>query len=286
MQVRKAVIPAAGWGMRFLPITRAYPKELLPIITKPLIQLAVEEAVASGIDEIIIVVAERHPAIQGYFRPAMDLCVMLEQKGASHLAEEMRRIEKLARISYVTQSERLGLGHTVLTAKKSVGEEPFAVILPDDVVDATKPVLVQMLEIFTDYGCSVLGVECIKTSDIQRYGVIRHEMINPRVYKVLSLVEKPAPDLAPSQLGIVGRYILTPQIFEAIAATSSGRCGEIQLTDALTILLSNQQIYALEFCGQRFDTGSPLGWLEAQVAFGLKHPDYGDAFREKLRHMI
>ena len=286
MQVRKAVIPAAGWGTRFLPITHAYPKELLPLVTKPLIQVAVEEAVAAGIEDIVVVITDGRPAIQEYFQPAHDLCSILEQKGEHNLADDMRRLEHLAHISYVTQSERLGLGHAVLTVRKAIGDEPFAVILPDDVIDAAEPVLAQMLTIFKDYGGSVLGVEYVEMSNIQRYGIIRPEVVKPRVHKVLSLVEKPLPSAAPSQLGIVGRYILTPQVFDAIARTSSGSGGEIQLTDALSILLQKQLIYALEFDGRRFDAGSPLGWLEAQVAQGLKHPEYGDALRRKLRQMI
>ncbi|MCL2281588.1 MAG: UTP--glucose-1-phosphate uridylyltransferase [Dehalococcoidia bacterium] len=286
MKVRKAVIPAAGWGTRFLPITRAYPKELLPLITKPLIQVAVEEVVASGIEEVIIVVAEECCFIQEYFQSAPELNALLTQKGENHLAKEMCRLERLAHISYVTQVERLGLGHAVLTARDAVGDEPFAVILPDDVVDASEPALLQMMKIFHDYGSSVLGVVDVDTPDIQRYGVIRPESVKPCVHKVLALVEKPTPAAAPSQLGIVGRYILTPQIFDAIAATGPGRGGEIQLTDALSILLQSQPIYALEFCGKRFDAGNPLGWLEAQVALGLKHHEYGDALRQKLRQII
>jgi UTP--glucose-1-phosphate uridylyltransferase len=171
-------------------------------------------------------------------------------------------------------------------AKKVVGDEPFAVILPDDIVDAREPVLAQMLKIFNKYGSSVVGVECIDTAEIHRYGVIRPETVSPRVHRVLSLVEKPAPEAAPSHLGIVGRYVLTPQIFQAIEATEPGSGGEVQLTDAAALLLQIQPIYALEFVGQRFDTGNPQGWLEAQMAMGLKHPEFGDALKEKLRRMI
>ncbi|MCL2707167.1 MAG: UTP--glucose-1-phosphate uridylyltransferase [Dehalococcoidia bacterium] len=286
MQVRKAVIPAAGWGTRFLPVTRAYPKELLPLVNKPLIQIAVEEAVASGIEEVIIVVAAECSAIRNYFRPIPELGVLLEQRGDSSLAEEMRCLESLVRISYVSQCARLGLGHAVLSAREALGDEPFAVILPDDVVDSSESALSQMLRIFCDYGGSVLGVESIKTADIQRYGVIRPETVGARVHRVRSLIEKPSLDITPSQLGIVGRYILTPQIFDAIAAVGPGHGGEIQLTDALSILLETQPIYALEFYGRRFDVGSPLGWLEAQVAFGIRHSEYGDILRQKLRHMV
>ena len=286
MEVRKAVIPAAGWGTRFLPVTRAYPKELLPLINKPLIQYAVEEAVNSGIKEIIIVTSEGKHAIQDYFKPTPELRALLWKKGYNRLAEELARLDSLADITYVTQSERLGLGHAVLMAKEAVGGESFAVILPDDVVDAREPVLSQMLNVAKKYESSVVAVECIDTPEIQRYGVIQPETVSPRVHKVLSLVEKPTPETAPSQLGIVGRYILTPGIFDAIESTRPGSQGEIQLTDAASLLLQTQPIYALEFEGRRFDTGSPAGWLEAQVALGLKHPEFGDALREKLRRMI
>ena len=286
MDVRKAVISAAGWGTRFLPVTRAYPKELLPLINKPLIQYAVEEAVNSGIKEIIIVTAEGKHAISDYFKPAPELRAFLLEKGENKLADEMARLDNLADITYVTQSERLGLGHAVLMAKEAVDGESFAVILPDDVVDAREPVLAQMLKVCKKYESSVVAVESIDTPEIQRYGVIRPETVSPHVHKVLSLVEKPSPETAPSSLGIVGRYILTPEIFEAIEATKPGSQGEVQLTDALSLLLQIQPIYALEFKGRRFDAGRPVGWVEAQVALGLKNPDFGDALREKLRRMI
>jgi UTP--glucose-1-phosphate uridylyltransferase len=286
MEVRKAVIPAAGWGTRFLPVTRAYPKELLPLINKPLIQYAVEEAVNSGIKQIIIVTAAGRQAISDYFKPTPQLRAFLRERGENKLADEMARLEGLADITYVTQSERKGLGHAVLMAREAVGGEPFAVILPDDVVDAREPVLAQMLKVSKKYESSVVAVESIDTPEIQRYGVIRPETVSPRVHRVLSLVEKPTPETAPSSLGIVGRYILTSEIFGAIEATKPGSQGEIQLTDAASLLLQTQSIYALEFEGRRFDAGSPAGWVEAQMAFGLKNPEFGDALREKLRRMI
>src|SRR5664279_2566615 len=216
MEVRKAVIPAAGWGTRFLPVTRAYPKELLPLINKPLIQYAVEEAISSGIKEIIIVIAEGKRLIPDYFKPTPELRALLRERGETKLADDLERLDNLSDITYVTQPERLGLGNAVLMAKKAVGNEPFAVILPDDVVDAREPVLAQMLKIFKQFGSSVVGVECIDTPEIHRYGVIRTETVSPRVHKVLSLVEKPAPEVAPSHLCIVARYILTPPILEPI----------------------------------------------------------------------
>jgi UTP--glucose-1-phosphate uridylyltransferase len=286
MEVRKVVIPAAGWGTRFLPVTRAYSKEMLPLLNKPLIQYAVEEAVNSGIKEVIIITATGRQIISGYFKPVPQLRALLWEKGENKLADELAHLDNLADITYVTQPERLGLGHAVSMAREAVGDQPFAVILPDDVVDAREPVLGQMLGIFKEFGSSVVAVESIDTPDIQHYGVIRPEKVRPRVHKVLSVVEKPTPGTAPSSLGIVGRYILTPQAFEAIENTAPGWDGEIQFTDALSVLLENQPIYALEFEGRRFDVGRPPGWVEAQVAFGLKHPEYGDALQERLRRLI
>jgi UTP--glucose-1-phosphate uridylyltransferase len=286
MEIRKAVIPAAGWGTRFLPMTRAYPKELLPLINKPIIQYAIEEAVDSGIREIVIVTSAGNNAIYDYFKPNPELRFLLLKRGDKRMIAEMDRLEHLADITYVTQAERRGLGHAVLSAREAVGGQPFAVILPDDVVDAREPALAQMMKVAETYNASVAAVESIDSPEIQRYGVILPEAVTPRVHKVLSLVEKPAPETAPSHLGIVGRYILKPEIFDAIEATVPGWDGEIQLTDALTLLLKSQPIYALEFEGRRFDAGRPAGWIEAQAALGLKNPEFGDALREKLRRMI
>jgi UTP--glucose-1-phosphate uridylyltransferase len=286
MEIRKAVIPAAGWGTRFLPMTRAYPKELLPLINKPIIQYAIEEAVDSGIREIVIVTSAGNNAIRDYFKPNPELRFLLLKRGDKRMVAEMERLENLADITYVTQTERKGLGHAVPSAREAVGGQPFAVILPDDVVDAHEPVLSQMMKVAETYNSSVAAVESIDSPEIQRYGVILPEAVAPRVHKVLSLVEKPAPEIAPSHLGIVGRYILTPEIFDAIEATVPGWDEEIQLTDSLTLLLKSQSIYALEFEGKRFDAGRPAGWVEAQVALGLKNPEFGDALREKLRRMI
>jgi UTP--glucose-1-phosphate uridylyltransferase len=286
MEVRKAVIPAAGWGTRFLPITRAYPKELLPLVNKPIIQYAVEEAVSSGIRQIIIVVGGGSEAIRDYFSPAPTLVAFLRDKGNTKVAAELERLDKLADITYVAQPERKGLGHAVLMAKEAVGDEPFAVILPDDVIDARQPALSQLLRTFKTQQSSVVAVDVIDSPEIQRYGVVRPESVSPRVHKVLSLVEKPTPEQAPSHLGIVGRYILTSQIFAALEATAPGWDGEIQLTDALSLLLKTQPIFAVEFEGRRFDVGRPPGWVEAQAAFGVKNPDFGDALRERLRRLV
>jgi UTP--glucose-1-phosphate uridylyltransferase len=286
MEVRKAVIAAAGWGTRFLPITRAYPKELLPLVNRPIIQYAVEEAVASGLKQVIIVVSENNQAIRDYFKPHPDLQAVLRRRGDNKLADELAKLDNLADITYVIQPERKGLGHAILMAKAAVGDEPFAVILPDDIVDARTPALAQLLKAFNSRQASVVAVDVIDSPEISRYGVVTPETIEPRLHRVVSLVEKPSPELAPSHLGIVGRYILTPEIFRTIEETPPGWDGELQLTDSLTMLLKKQDIYALELEGQRFDVGRPPGWIEAQVAFGIKNPDFGDALKEKLRRIV
>jgi UTP--glucose-1-phosphate uridylyltransferase len=286
MLVRKAVIPAAGWGTRFLPMTKSCAKEMLPLIDKPLIQYAVEEAIEAGLSEVVIITAPGKHDIATYFQASPELQAWLEKGGESRLARELAQLESLAKITFITQEKPLGLGHAILTARQAVGAAPFAVILPDDVIDFHQSALQQMLPVFEQRQASVIAVECIDTPDIRKYGVIRPGRTEAGVYQVESLVEKPEPDVAPSHLGIVGRYILTPQIFDAIASTPLDARNEIQLTDALSLLLKGQPIFALEFEGRRYDTGSPLGWLEAQVAFGLKRPELSDALRERLRRLI
>jgi UTP--glucose-1-phosphate uridylyltransferase len=286
MSVRKAVIPAAGWGTRFLPMTKSCAKEMLPLIDKPLIQYAVEEAVEAGLSEVVIITAPGKHDIVTYFQASPELQAWLEKRGESRLARELAHLESLAKITFITQEKPLGLGHAILTARQAVGEAPFAVILPDDVIDFRQSALQQMLPVFEQRQASVIAVECIDTPDIRKYGVIRPGRTEAGVYHVESLVEKPEPEVAPSHLGIVGRYILTPQIFNAIARTPPDARNEIQLTDAISLLLKEQPIFALEFEGRRYDTGSPLGWLEAQVAFGLKRPELSDALRERLRRLI
>ncbi len=286
MEVRKAVIPAAGWGTRFLPMTRAYPKELLPLVNKPIIQYAVEEAVASGIKQIVIVVAEGSHAIRDYFTPNPALREVLLRRGDNRLVAELDKLGKLADITYATQHDRKGLGHAVLMAKEAVGGEPFAVILPDDVVDAREPALAQLLKAFNQKQASVVAVDVIDSPEISRYGVVTPEAVGPRLHRVRSLVEKPSPEMAPSRLGIVGRYVLTPQVFDAIESAPPGWDGELQITDSLTILMKTQPIFALELEGRRFDLGRPPGWVEAQAAFGIKNPDFGDALKERIRRLV
>jgi len=286
MKVRKAVITAAGWGTRFLPITKAQPKEMLPLVNKPLIQYSVEEAINSGIEQIIIVTALGKRAIEDYFDRSFELEDVLEQKGEIKLLQEMRELSNLADICYIRQKEQLGLGHAVLTAKSIVGEEPFAVLLPDDIIDGKVPVLKQMIGVYEQYKTNIIGVEHISSKDTTKYGIIEPRRISGRIYQVLSLAEKPEPAQAPSDLGVVGRYILMPQIFDVLEVTPPGKNQEIQLTDALQLLLRQQAIYAYEFEGVRYDTGTPLGWLEATIAVALKHPDIGQELREYLHQFL
>ena len=286
MKVRKAVITAAGWGTRFLPITKAQPKEMLPLINKPLIQYSIEEAINSGIEQIIIVTALGKRAIEDYFDRSFELEDVLEQKGEIKLLQEIRELSNLVDICYIRQKEQLGLGHAVLTAKSIVGEEPFAVLLPDDIIDGKVPVLKQMIGVYEQYKTNIIGVEHISSKDTTKYGIIEPRRISGRIYQVLSLAEKPEPAQAPSDLGVVGRYILMPQIFDVLEVTPPGKNQEIQLTDALQLLLRQQAIYAYEFEGVRYDTGTPLGWLEATIAVALKHPDIGQELREYLRQFL
>jgi UTP--glucose-1-phosphate uridylyltransferase len=283
MKVRKAIITAAGWGTRFLPITRSQPKEMLPLLDKPLIQYAVEEAINSGIEHMIMITSLGKRAIEDYFDRSFELEYFLEHKGETKLLKEMKELSNLVDVCYVRQKEQLGLGHAVLTASDVVGDEPFAVILPDDIVDSNVPVLKQMLEVYAQYGTNVIAVEAVGTQDISKYGIIEAKKVSDRTYQVLGLVEKPEPAQAPSNLGVVGRYILSPQIFGVLESTPRGRGKEIQLTDALQLLLKQQAIYAYEFEGKRYDTGTPLGWLKATVSFALKHPDYGPELRRYLQ---
>lgn len=286
MKLRKAVITVAGWGTRFLPLTKVQPKEMLPLVDKPLIQHSVEEAVNSGIEQIIMVTALGKRAIEDYFDRSFELEYVLEHKRETKLLRKMRELSSLVNICYIRQKEQLGLGHAVLTARGVVGEEPFAVLLPDDIIDSKVPALKQMIEVYEQYKTNVIAVDRVSSQDTIQYGIIEPKLISTRVHQVLSLVEKPEPAEAPSNLGIVGRYILMPQIFDILEATPPGKNQEIQLTDALQLLLKQQAIYACEFEGVRYDTGTPLGWLKATVAFALRHPDIGPELREYLRELL
>lgn len=286
MKVRKAVIIAAGRGTRFLPMTRSQPKEMMPLVDKPLIQYSVEEALGSGIEQVIIVTAQGKSAIEDYFERSPELEHFLEQKGDTERLSQMREIAGMADVSYVRQKEQLGLGHAILMAKEIVGDEPFAVILPDDIIDSDVPSLKRMIEIYEKYEAGVIAVERVGDEDTRKYGIIEPKQVSERIYQVLSLVEKPEPAQAPSRLGIVGRYVLAPQIFDVLAVTPPGKGNEIQVTDALQLLLKQQKLYAFELEGVRYDTGTPLGWMKANVALALKRDDLGPELREYIKKLL
>jgi UTP--glucose-1-phosphate uridylyltransferase len=282
-KVHKAVFPAAGLGTRFLPATKAQPKEMLPLVDKPIIQYGVEEAVASGVEDLILVTGRGKNAIEDHFDVSVELESFLESRGKLEQLEEIRKISNLINVAYVRQGEPLGLGHAVLVTRHLVGDEPFAVVLADDVIDATPPALAQMMAVFDDVGGPVLAVERVPKTEISSYGVIRPEPVSPGVYRILDLVEKPSADQAPSDLAIIGRYILTPDIFDALEQTGRDRSGEIQLTNGLRQLLQSRPLYACEIRGVRHDTGNKLGFLKAVVYFALRRPDLAGPFRDYLK---
>jgi UTP--glucose-1-phosphate uridylyltransferase len=281
--IRKAVFPAAGLGTRFLPATKAQPKEMLPLVDKPIIQYGVEEALASGVDNIILVTGRGKNAIEDHFDVSVELETFLEARGKTELLAEIRKISNLINFSYVRQGEPLGLGHAVLVTRNLVGDEPFAVILGDDVIDATPPALRQMIDVFNEMQGPVLAIERVPKSDVSAYGIIDAEEVKPGVYRIKDMVEKPPRDEAPSDLAIIGRYILTPDIFPALEATASDRSGEIQLTNGLRRLLKERPIYGCRVNGVRHDTGNKLGFLKAVVYFALRRPDLAQQFSDYLR---
>jgi UTP--glucose-1-phosphate uridylyltransferase len=284
-KIRKAVFPAAGLGTRFLPATKASPKEMLPLVDKPLIQYGVEEAVASGIESILIITGRGKSAIEDHFDISFELEHTLRERGKDQLLKIARSVSELARISYVRQQEALGLGHAILQARDFVADEPFAVMLPDDIVDAETPALKQMLKVYEEYDAPVLGTMQIEGEAISRFGVIDAEEVSDGVYKIRDMVEKPPFAEAPSDLAIIGRYILTPDIFDEIERTGRGAGGEIQITDAMRSLLKRRPFYAVRFEGTRHDAGDKLGFLIATVEFALKHPDLAPEFTEYLRSL-
>ena len=286
--VRKAVFPAAGLGTRFLPATKAQPKEMLPLVDKPIIQYGVEEALASGADNIILVTGRGKNAIEDHFDVAFELETFLEARGKTELLEEIRKISNLISVSYVRQGEPLGLGHAVLVTQPLVGNEPFAVILADDVIDADPPALKQMIDVFEELGGPVLAIEQVPAASVSSYGIVDAEEIRPGVYRIHDMVEKPPRGEAPSDLAIIGRYVLTPDIFPALEETAreKDRTGEIQLTNALRKLLKKRTIYGCRIEGVRHDTGNKLGFLKAVVYFALRRPDLREPFTEYLRGML
>ena len=289
-KVRKAVFPAAGLGTRFLPATKVQPKEMLPLVDKPIIQYAVEEALNSGIENIIIVTGRGKNAIEDHFDVSYELENTLRERGKQGLLEEVRKVSDMVDIAYVRQKEALGLGHAVLMARELVGEEPFAVMLGDDIIEGPVPCLRQMLDVYETHPGSLVAIQEVPRDSISQYGVISGSPIayretKDRLYKVDDLVEKPPKETAPSNLAIIGRYILEPEIFELLASTHPGAGGEIQLTDGLRALLAQQQVYGWRFEGKRYDAGDKLGYLIATVEFALRRPDLGSAFQKYLKSL-
>ena len=282
-KVRKAVFPAAGLGTRFLPATKSSPKEMLPLVDKPLIQYSGEEAVASGIESILIITGRDKSAIENHFDISFELEKLLQDKGKSEMFEQVRAISDIAKISYTRQKQALGLGHAIYQAKDFVGHEPFAALLADDIVDAERPALRQMMDVFEKYQAPVIATMQVKGEAISRFGVIDADEVEPGVYKIKDMVEKPAFADAPSDLAIIGRYIFTPDIFEAIEQTAPGAGGEIQITDAMRLLLRSRPFYAVKLDGTRHDAGDKLGFLIATVEYALKREDLGGEFREYLK---
>lgn len=281
MTIRKAVFPAAGLGTRFLPATKAIPKEMLPLVDKPLIQYTVEEAKASGLDEIVVITGSAKKAIEDHFDSSYELETTLRNKGKKEMLDLVESISELMDFSYTRQKEPLGLGHAIHCAKHLVNKEPFAVILGDDIIDSRVPALKQMINVFNKFRGTIVAVQRVPKKEAHLYGVIKGEEIAPRVYRVTDLVEKPKNP--PTNLAIIGRYILTPGIFEAIEETKPGRGGEIQLTDSIKKLLKDEPVYAFEFEGDRFDAGDKLGFLKATVTLALKHPEVKRGFKRFLK---
>jgi UTP--glucose-1-phosphate uridylyltransferase len=285
MKIRKAVIPAAGWGTRFLPVTKAQPKEMLPLFDKPIIQYVVEEAIVSGIEQILIVTAMGKHSLEDHFDRSLSLEHVLQEKGMTETLAEISSIGDSVNLFYVRQNEQLGLGHAVLTTREFINEEAFVLLLPDDIITNEVPVTKQLIKAFEKNQSSILAIEEVPEERVISYGIIKPLKIDERLYKVLGMVEKPSVRNAPSRLGIVGRYVLTPEIFPALEQTLPGKNGEIQLTDGLKRLLKKQQIYGYRFKGTRYDCGTPLGLLKASIAVALKNPDVAGEIREFLTRL-
>lgn len=287
MKVRKAVIPAAGFGTRLLPATKAQPKEMLAIVDKPAIQYIVEEAVATGIEEILIINGRNKETVVNHFDKSPELENALKSTGKTDLLEMVESISGMTNVYFVRQKETKGLGHAIHCAKAFVGNEPFAVLLCDDIVyNAEKPCLQQLTDVFEEKGCSVVGVQTVDPSQVDKYGIIAGEKISERTYKLTDMVEKPAVGKAPSNAAILGRYVLTPEVFDHLENTKPGKGGEIQLTDALHSLLKEQGIYAYNFEGVRYDTGDKLGFLKATVEYALRHNQVKDDFKAYLKDIV
>lgn len=293
MKVTKAIIPAAGLGTRFLPATKAQPKEMLPIVDKPTIQYIIEEAVAAGIQDIIIVTGRNKRSIEDHFDRSIELELELERSGKLAMLEMVKDISEMANIHYIRQKEPRGLGHAILAARHFIGNEPFAVLLGDDVVVAKQPCLGQLLDVYNEYRTSILGVQTVPHEVVNKYGIIAGKQVDNRVYKVQDMVEKPAINEAPSDVAVLGRYIITPDIFEFLETQDAGKGGEIQLTDALKRLAKEQAMYAYDFKGHRYDVGTKTGFIQANIEFALRNPElkgemkiYLDAMHENMDAML
>jgi len=285
MKIKKAVITAAGWGTRFLPVTKSQPKEMLPLVNKPIIQYSVEEAVACGAELVVIVTALGKRSIEDYFDRSFELEQVLEKKGDYRQLGEIRRLSSLVDITYIRQKEQLGLGHAVLSVKKVIGNEPFMVMLPDDIFEQQEMVTKNMISVYEQRHSSVIAVQRVDESDISRYGIIKPAKQQGRVYQVADFVEKPPVEEAPSNLAIMGRYILTPEIFQILEDTAPGTNKEIQLTDGLKRLVRQQPVHAYEFEGERYDAGTPFGWLKTTIALALRDPEMGPRLVDYLNNL-
>lgn len=285
-KIRKGVIPAAGVGTRFLPATKAVPKELLPIVDRPTIQYIVEEAVASGIEQVILITARGKEAVEEHFAVSTELEAVLKRQKKEDLLQMVKGLSEMVKIRSVSQKEPKGLGHAVLCAREAVGEEPFAVLLGDDLVDAEPPCLAQMVEVSRQKGGAVIALLRVPAAETHLYGIIRGEQVDERIYRIQELVEKPAPDKAPSNLAIIGRYLLPPEIFPILEKTPPGKGGEIQLTDALQTLARSMPLYGYEFVGDRYDAGDKFGYLQANIAFALKRPEMAERLKEYIKKVI
>ncbi|MBW2039066.1 MAG: UTP--glucose-1-phosphate uridylyltransferase GalU [Deltaproteobacteria bacterium] len=285
-KIRKGVIPAGGLGTRFLPATKAVPKELLPIVDKPTIQYIVEEAVASGVEHVILITARGKGAIEDHFDCSFELEETLKRQGKEELLQMVREVSEMARVVAVRQKEPRGLGHAVLCARDVVGEEPFAVLLGDDIVDGDPPCLVQMVDVYHRWGGGVIALQRVPETETHLYGIIRGEEVEERIYRIQELVEKPAPGQAPSNLAVIGRYVLPPEIFPILESTPPGKGEEIQLTDALQELARRMPLYGYEFLGERYDAGNKVGYLQANIAFALKSPQLAERLEEFIKKVI
>lgn len=286
-KIRKAIIPAAGLGTRFLPATKAQPKEMLPIVDKPTLQYIIEECVASGIKEILIITGRNKKSIEDHFDKSVELELELEKSGKEEMLKMVRDITDMINIHFIRQKEPRGLGHAIHCAKTFVGDEPFAVLLGDDIVyNDEKPCLKQLMDCYNEYGTSVLGVQTVDKSQVNKYGIVGGEQVSDRVYKVSDLVEKPKVEEAPSNVAILGRYIITPRIFEILETTAPGKGNEIQLTDALLTLVKEESMYAYDFEGKRYDAGDKLGYLQATVEYALRRPELKDDFMAYLKTIV